>query len=238
MRRYSDIQELLEEVNDNITFLNDQKESAKSNEDIVKVSSPKLKSALEHLRSCLEYCSQDIAKSVLGIATNRIYFPYGRTEQDFNASLGRNLPGLSGSYLGLVKGLQPYECGDEWLIFLCSFTNINKHDSLQKQTRENKGKITTEIGGNAIRVEGGSNIQIGKLIVNGKLMNPSGPLELGEEVDIKDIKYILEDRIKVVRKHEFVSFIDSNTQVDLIELLEKSFKYISEFVEDLKTLIE
>lgn len=58
--RKSDIEELLSEVEEIVASLETQKSKANTNSGILEISKPKVKSALEHLRSCLDYAAHDI----------------------------------------------------------------------------------------------------------------------------------------------------------------------------------
>lgn len=237
MNRHSDIHELLEDVEQNIQLLVEQIESSKSDEEIDKLSGPKLKSVMEHLRSCLEYCAQDLSEIVLGKSSGKVYFPYGKNEQDFKSSLGRNLKGLPVNYSSIVERIQPHSCGENWLCDLCDFTNHNKHNALQKQARQNLGMPTTKVG-NIVHSTGGSQVTIGQLFVNGKLMNPNGPLEINDSRKAKDISEDLQNLIKVERTYGNVSFVDSSTGLNLIDLMLKSKSEIAKFVDNLYRELE
>ena len=64
--RKDSIYELLEDVKGTFLLISSYK----------KIPPPKVKTILEHLRSCLEYAAQDI-NSKLSAPKVRFYFPYG-----------------------------------------------------------------------------------------------------------------------------------------------------------------
>ncbi|MCG6219273.1 hypothetical protein [Vibrio diabolicus] len=247
MKRHQDIKELLEEVKETISFFDKQVDTAKTDEAVLKISSPKLKSTMEHLRSILEYCAHDIAETALGLDTNdrdikrKLYFPYGKDEQSFKSMLGRIFKGLSGEYLQVVESIQPHKCGEDWLIKLCELTNFIKHNSFQNQDRENQGESETKVAGNGqvpgiARVSGDGRVTIGKLSVGGRLMNPGGKLEISNKRAVKDISNDLQNLFKVERSHEHVVFKDSESGTDLIVLIKTSYQGISRFVDELYSL--
>lgn len=138
MNRYNDIIELLTEVHFNITRLEEKYENAKKNESIKDILRTLVKTCLEHLRSALEYSTQDIWASYNNCSA-KLFPPYGETEVLFKANVKRNLPKLheQRELYNIVESIQPHAYGNSWLIELCKQTNFNKHISLRRQVREN-----------------------------------------------------------------------------------------------------
>ena len=237
-----DIDELLAETYSNVEFLKTQLALAKTDESVANLSKPKIKSTLEHLRSCLEYSAHEIAERVLKIRHGKIYFPYGVDEQEFVLSVKRNLPGLSGTYYELVESIQPHINGNDWLIKLCKFTNHNKHISLQKQERENKGKTTTRVGDFTegtdsflkITNSGTGKVIIGKIFDGDKLLNPDGPFVVSNQRSVESMKNDVQNLIKIEREFEEVIFREETTGIDFVGFLEKAYFGIVEFENKLR----
>lgn len=164
--RQIDINELLEEVKQNITIIQNEYAKALSDYSLRDVLKPKVKSTLEHLRSCLDYIAMDIYESVIEPSNKqskdkqraKIYFPYSKSKHGFSQVLNKNLPNLQSSnkdVYKLVEGVQPFMCHNSWLVKLCKFTNDMKHNGLIKQER--KDKRATVIPG-LIHMEGGGTV--------------------------------------------------------------------------------
>lgn len=107
----------------------------------------KVKNLMENLRSILDYVAHDIYESVCRPQQQKsgkpdprtIYFPYGRNEKDFNASIMNSLPDLevlSVPIFSLINNVQPFISNNPWVCDLCSINNENKHDRLTPQVRE------------------------------------------------------------------------------------------------------
>jgi len=93
-----------------------------------------IKNYMENLRSALDYISHDIYDEKLSShrATtgqrqiSKIYFPYGRTENDFRSGIGSSLPDLrsiSPDLYNAIEAIQPYVVSDDWLYNFCSILN-------------------------------------------------------------------------------------------------------------------
>lgn len=107
----------------------------------------KVKNLMENLRSILDYTAHDIYESVCKQHQQKsgkpdprnIYFPYGRNEKDFNASIMNSLPDLeilSMPIFSLIQKAQLFTSNNPWICDLCSINNENKHDRLTPQVRE------------------------------------------------------------------------------------------------------
>ena len=121
MKRYSDVLALIQESEDQfneVKALYDKALRDKSLDIRIKV-----KNLMENLRSILDYTAHDIYESIceshrrkLGKRKPRnIYFPYGRTEDDFKSSITNSLPDLevlSKPIFGIIKNVQPLPSED------------------------------------------------------------------------------------------------------------------------------
>lgn len=117
--RKDSIYELLEDVKGTFLLISSYK----------KIPPPKVKTILEHLRSCLEYAAQDI-NSKLSAPKVRFYFPYGKNLETLVDSMQKNLPLLQTERPDIfaeIKKLHNFESDGEWLKTLCDLTNHTKH---------------------------------------------------------------------------------------------------------------
>lgn len=118
---------------------------------------PKVKSLLEHCRSLLEYCAQDVFELIISeeerenklqSRNKNVYFPYGDTKDKFESSIKRNLPGLhkTNPIYKIIESLQDYRrfTKKKFLSYMCYLTNQNKHNQLSEQ--EVKSETTVRIG--------------------------------------------------------------------------------------------
>ncbi|MCX6709327.1 MAG: hypothetical protein NTW67_06825 [Candidatus Woesearchaeota archaeon] len=119
-----------------------------------------IKNLLENLRSILDYVAHDIYEQKIKpdrIANSRpdiqkIYFPYGKIQKDFNSGLGSFLPNLiniDNDLFLIIESIQPFKVGDNWLCDFCDITNEKKHCSLTPQERIEMPETSL---GNAVKV--------------------------------------------------------------------------------------
>lgn len=233
LKRYSDINELLLETSVLLQQIDSAYFDATTNEDIIQIARPKVKSCLEHLRSCLDYVAADLSEATASPKTPRnVYFPYGKDNKIFKKTLNKNLPELDDKYKPFLESIQPHSCGNNWLLHLCKTTNFNKHTELQQQDRKNSEKSTTKLG-NLVHMNGGSSITIGKLFVDGVHANPTGPLVLNKDKPVSEIRNELAIDIPVERKYEWVKFILKGTSTDVKDLLALAHVEISLLVSEI-----
>lgn len=235
MDRYNDIIELLNEVGSNITRLEEKYENAKKDDSIKDILRPLVKTCLEHLRSILEYSAQDIWSSYNN-KTAKLFFPYGETEALFKANVKRNLPKLheQQKLYSIVESLQPYICGSNWLIELCTQTNFNKHNSLRKQIRENSKNSTTQVGG-LVRMDAGSSVTFTNCNYNGMPLGWGKPAFISGSMTTDEIKKNIAIPIPVLREFEWVEFKFENSEHDTLSLIRSSHHEISMYIEQLNT---
>jgi hypothetical protein len=193
----------------------------------------KVQSCLSLLRSCLDYCCQDIynvkIKPIDGLADKvrdkrNKYFPYGRNEQDFKSMIGASLPKIKQideTTYNLIESIQPYKTGDDWLYYFCTQTNIVKHDS-PKQIRKDKN-IEQFIGGNAIRQSGGTIIIDKNSSVNGKVFDKDIAITMNTPID-----ELINEGVDICRVTE-TCFEFEKTGKNVIELLETTYNSINRF---------
>lgn len=227
MRR-EDIQELIKDIKDNIEIIDNQYEKAIDDDSIKSVLKPKVKSSLESLRSCLEYCAHDIYDKYYNEEIEKIYFPYGKKAQNFRSSAGkyfRNLKNINPEVYNLLESIQPYKCGSDWLIELCELTNHNKHNSLSRQERIDRGAVS--ILGLAY-IENSKNVHISNNYING--------VHQGSDIIIDNNGKAIYDKETVnlqVEQINWVEFKFEDTNIGVKEILKESLSEIEKFVESL-----
>ncbi|WP_051168016.1 hypothetical protein [Marinospirillum minutulum] len=226
MNRESSVNELIAESEELLAVIDGIYRNAEKTEDIVGVAKPKVKSCLEHLRSSLEYIAQDLSEFTGSSKTPRnVYFPYGKDKSIFTKSLNQNLPDLENKFRDKIESIQPYTCGDRWLIHLCKVTNDHKHDQLQEQTRINSPESMTMLGGGAAAVDGTGKIYMGSATINGIKMPEDYVLTADKAVS--DLQQ--GHSVSVERKYEWVKFVIKGTDIDVLDLLKRSHSNIREF---------
>lgn len=223
--RKTSIDELLEDVKETYQTISSYK----------KISRPKVKSILEHLRSCLEYAAQDV-NAKLSTPKARFYFPYGETLTKLEESAQKNLPLLRAERPEIfdeIKKLHNFDNNNSWLKIFCDLTNYTKHkDGLDiKSDQEVVNSVLVSAGGvNLLRASGqSSNIVFKGCRVNGVLMDDfivnNGSVEVTKKGDIPINFRITKDR----------KILIGENQMDLLPFLDTCITNIDSFI---KTLYE
>lgn len=238
MKRYEDIQAVLEDCASSISRIKERYEAARSDESQLEILKPVVKSALEQCRSVLEYSAQDIWESYTK-KKNSPHFPYGKDEESFSKSLRKNLPGLDTQrpdLLQIVCSIQPHICGSLWLYDFCVLTNFNKHDRLKPQVRRDSPSNTISIGDGGMIMRDSGNIRINQWRVNGVLINRE-PLVLSNSMSQQQLRGMVIDSVQVKKEHDWVEFHFEGSMHDVLKLLDYSHAEIGRFVEELNKRI-
>ena len=208
----------------------------------------KFKSILENLRSSLEYIAQDI-NSMLSKPKDRIYFPYGKTKENFEESINKNLSGIQYEYpkvYDYIESLQSHKNnGDDWLITMCSLTNHAKHNGLIEL--EYKGNNHVIIHAEGVPLFEFINVNNGEVILKENTFFVSN--DDGSETNLGTIGeiHVTGAKVKGVEDDDFVSFsivekkklvIYGKTPIEVIPFLEKCFNKISQFSTDVYTQLK
>ncbi|MEK3868195.1 hypothetical protein MHH60_32560 [Paenibacillus sp. FSL H7-0716] len=242
--RHSDIVELLNEVQDILAFLDNQINVASTDTTILEISKPKVKSSLEHLRSCLDYAAHDIYDNIYRAIDGKteeqrnrmnIYFPYGKILNDFHSSLGRSFPRLGlvnqGVYK-LMKSIQPFSCQSNWLYDFCELTNKIKHVEQKKQERHPMQRITA---GKFFQVEyrtkGQNSIHVSGNVING--------VKQEKDINVKDGQIITSssETDTFMKVTDFSEFIFKDTRINVFNLLKESYENINTFIKKLYVIL-
>lgn len=242
--RQSDIKELLKEASENILSIEKQIVIARQNPDITEILKVKIKSTLEHQRSCLDYCAKDIFDIIVKFSLtysdvqkykNRIYFPYGKTYDDFYSSLSRNrfkkLPDLNRYVYELIESIQPYKANNDWLINLCNYSNTNKHNQLNSQDRKDS-KIININGISAIKIDSKfkGKINLSNCTFNGKKIQKI----YGNSKNISIITDTPDIPIQLINETEFAF---EGTDINILVLVKTAQHEISNFQDKLYRLL-
>lgn len=238
MSRLADIKELLAEVEEISENLVAAYAHAKSDRTVFQISRAKVKSALEHLRSVLDYCALDVYMRVYGTKPGKLYFPYGKNEALFNKHLAGSFKGLrekNFKLYGLVASIQPHVSGSNWLVDLCGYTNINKHDNLTSQIKKSIDSVAV---GNLVKVAGNSTVTFVNSTVNGVQIgkDASTPATISDAMTDEEIAEQLNPDnpyIPITRVAEEVMFFIEGSDNDALAFIQDSTARVSEFVSQL-----
>ena len=203
-----------------------------------------IKNFMENLRSALDYIAHDIYDQKISahrVSTGKpeitkVYFPYGQVENDFRSGIGSNLPELktlSQDVYDLLESIQPYKIGDNWLYDFCNILNEKKHNSLTPQTRQEKRGLTINFGGGAsIQMGPGASISGGGFIGTGL-----GGIHLqGDKISGDSPAHNIRGQVQQTVTI-WVSFLFSNSNVEVLPLLQKGLHGIENLSKKVYTKI-
>lgn len=235
MSRIADIQELLAEVEEISSTLSEFYENARKDKSVLQISRVKVKSALEHLRSILDYCAQDVYLHVYGSKPGKLYFPYAKNEALFNKHLASSFKSLrkrNPKIYNLMASVQPYTSGSNWLIDLCSYTNTNKHNNLTPQVKKIKDSVTI---GNLVKISGNSTVTFVNSTVNGVQIGKDSltPATISDAMTDDEIASQLNPDIPVTRTIEEISFFIDGSSNDALAFIQDAKTRISQLVSHL-----
>jgi hypothetical protein len=148
---------LLDHASNDLKNIEQQYEQALSEKKIPTSLQIDVKNFMENLRSALDYMAHDIYEVIIkperdntgAKAIEKIYFPYGKTENDFKSGLGSRLPNLQSlnpNIFAIIETIQPHKCSDAWLYEFCRIVNEKKHDTLSPQTKTERQTMTASAG--------------------------------------------------------------------------------------------
>lgn len=235
MTRISDINELMLEVEELSSTISDFYEKAKKDSNVQQISKAKIKSALEHLRSVLDYCALDAYLYVYGKNPGKIYFPYAKNEALFNKHLASSFKSLrqrNQKIYDIFASVQPHMSGSNWLVDLCGYTNTNKHNNLTSQVKKTKDSITI---GNLIKLSGNSSVTFINSMVNGIQIgkDSSTPVTISDSMSDAEItSQINPDNpyLLVTRMSDEVKFFIEGSNNDALEFIQNAKIKISHLV--------
>ncbi len=227
MMRKDDIDELLEDVKENFLLIRSYK----------KIPRPKVKTIMEHLRSCLEYTAQDINSKLSIPRKDYFYFPYGGSPENLDNSVKKNLPLLKSERPDLfdeILYLHNFDSGSKWLKNLCDLTNHAKHKNAIeiKSDQEKVKSVLISAGGmNLVQACGDSKVTFSNFSLNGKKVDDF-VLDKGEINITKTRDLPLNYKITKDRK-----ILVGDEEIDLLPFLDSSIKNIETFVDRLYMIL-
>lgn len=245
--RSGTISELFEEVRTNLATIKEKAQEAKKDERIQNLLRPKIKSCLEHLRSCLDFSAHDIYEK-LSTTNNKPYFPYAFNGDvaSFNTSINRshpNLQVLDSNIYDLIESIQPHITSSDWLLKFCRRTNTEKHQDLSKQERENSNSTNFQLGNiiNSVNSSGKITIKIGQIIENGKKVNKK-PIDItidpsNPNHSFEDIKNELDGDLELTYSYDWVNFTFKGSNENVVDFIEEALTKIEDFRGKLEALL-
>ncbi|WP_048023925.1 hypothetical protein [Raoultella ornithinolytica] len=206
-----------------LDLLDEVQETLSSMEASENIKPVKVKTMLEHLRSALEYATNDTYDKIRpnSRAHNpRVYFPYGEQkyiDNFFKDKLKIPKPSTSSLY-HIFNSIQYYNTGDTWLEMMCNLTNQAKHIQpirLEKESIE-KGRELKVNGHNFAKFteQGDAIITVTNSFVDGVFTKGfeynNGKIENFDSKIKVDLIIIEENKIKFHGKnHEVIPFIQN-----------------------------
>lgn len=241
MSRRAAIKELLQEVDEILVSLAAVYEKAKDDVSIASIPRVKVKSALEHLRSALDYCAIDIYHFLYKKDPPKIYFPYAPDERKFRDYISRTYPRIeiiNGKIYKELESIQPHSLNENTLLDLCGFTNHNKHQNLTSQTKVSRA-ASTSVGGIIKFGQGGGSAKFTNCFVNGLPMGKGMVVNLNPEMSDIEMSIQFNPRltIPISRDAGELKFKLENSDHDALVFLTKSRDMVSGFVDRLYKII-
>jgi hypothetical protein len=114
------------------------RESVKAGQ-TVRTLKPRIKSLLEHQRSVLDYLVENINNAYATKSPRKAYYPVADKPEAFEGRFDKNLPGVRGAcpeIAAAVERHQPFQPGKEWIDYLMTLVNDNKHRALSPQSQQ------------------------------------------------------------------------------------------------------
>jgi len=163
-----DIEEVLVAADEVIARLKNQ-EALVKNDQATGLRKTDVKSALEHLRSVLDYVAVGVDNVLYGGANGlrlnkqrqHVYFPYG-TQAFVDSKLKKlygDLDVVAPKIYALVHSIQEHATGSDWLEVMCGQVNKHKHAGLSKHAATG-GREAMTLGHNSIRIDRTSQVTI------------------------------------------------------------------------------
>ncbi|MBZ0323083.1 hypothetical protein [Enterococcus casseliflavus] len=199
---------------------------------LIEQCKPKIKNCLENCRSPLDYAANYLFDTYCRknydthqLKKTRVYYPIYYKNSNFDNGIKTKFNGLSkekSDILKIIKKTQPFNNHEQWLHYLFSLVNENKHSKLTFSNTEkhiNIKKLTLPTG------QSFSNITIvnakSPLIYNGKsydLINDFPPGDTSDEVSSKNKIYFHDLGLPVVDTLKDIGINVSKTIYKIKEL--------------------
>lgn len=238
--RKNDVNELLKHARRDLKTISKQYEAALEKETIPSSLQIDVKNFMENLRSALDYMAHDIYEVVISPhrkasgkkSVEKIYFPYGRTLNDFKSGVGSSLPELKNLHSKLysvIESVQPFVCGSPWLYDFCTILNQKKHESLRPQVKEvKKGLVMQFPGGTRVSMGPGCSIR-----GTGAIHSGGGVVQLNNETISGDspARNVAGGVGQIITK--WVSFKFSDTSISVLPFLETALDNLEKLMKEI-----
>jgi hypothetical protein len=86
--------------------------------------------AIHNMRSSLDHLAVTLAKANGATKLGDVYFPFGRSREIFEASAKEKIKRLSTDARDMIRALQPYQGGNDFLFSLHALDNSDKHQTI------------------------------------------------------------------------------------------------------------
>lgn len=216
-------------IDEILSAISIQLKSIENDINLEKINRVTIKNTMENLRSVLDYIAIDI-NNKLSSPKSKAYFPYSKERELFNNSVQKNLPNLNielPNIYNLIKEIQPFESGDDWLSVICNLVNFAKHNDLSSiEKKEIFDGITA----------GGIDINKCKNISLENVGTTSVYIKKIKIVDGEIIELII-DNFSKVELLSYISFSFSNNEYEILPFLKLSNKNISKFANDIYEIL-
>lgn len=228
--RKDDIYEILEDVDETLEIIASKYVKAEEDPELKEIVKVKVKSTMENLRSCLDYCIHDIDEKILRKRRKTLYFPYKDSKNEFKEAINKQFKGLRNKnpeVYSILESIQDFNNQDlPWLGILCRRTNKIKHDKLLKQTRkDNKAAAIPGI----ISLQDGARVTFTNCMTNDKHGNMI-PMNFSLNSDgVVTSKGPIDSRI-TIEKINWVTFTINGTDRDVLEFLTQCRNELGEMI--------
>ncbi|MGK5040456.1 hypothetical protein ACQ4WQ_08945 [Janthinobacterium sp. GB1R12] len=242
MSRRDAIRELLQEVDEILLNLAGVYEKAKSDFSIESIPKVKVKSALEHLRSVLDYSAIDIYYFVYKKDPPKIYFPYAVDERRFRDYVSRTYPKIetvNNVIYKEIESIQPHSLMENTLLDLCGFTNHNKHQNLTSQTKVAR-PASTSVGGLVKFGDGGGQVIFENCFMGDLPMGKGMVVNLNGKMSDVEMLSQFNPRITIAISRDAgdLKFKLENTDHDALVFLTQSRDLVTGFIDRLYAIID
>ncbi len=193
----------------------------------------KIKNFLENLRSILDYLAHFLHDTYTNCnRSHKIYFPFGKTEKNFEENFKKNLHNINFKFKNLIRSIQPFT--QEWVDKFLKLVNEKKHRRLTPQIRKESKRIVISEGNVGISIGEGASIKIGRdatISIAGKRIYG------GQEISVNS-NIIYADPGLNIKKEIWVDFRFDFINESALPFLKVLFKNIKNFVIEVEDLLK
>ena len=186
MSGFNDARHLLQHAKEHLGRIRQAYEEALYDKQIKPTLLVEIKNIMENLRSALDFCAQALYDKYGAQATRqpKVYFPCafkGQSATDFRKRVDGCIPGLSVSRPDIIAIIESFQAfsnpANDWLPLFKDLNNMNKHQSLTPQERQESNSLTIKGGTTSMTLSPGASITIDPrafIVVGGNVVIPGG----------------------------------------------------------------